>query len=116
MKRLLLLFFLCLVFAGCESAVPLDGVKRSPKQQIDVYTPGQIPNRPYKVIALFAERDGPESEPHHQNSFINQSKKMGADGIILKPTESGGVAYSPFGGGSQAMFRAEAIVYDTTNK
>src|SRR2546425_10829527 len=112
MRRLPLSLILLLSVAGCESVVPLDGVKRQPKAEIDVYMSGKGPTKPFKIIAAFAERDGPEREAHHQNDFIKQAKKLGADGVILKPTESGGVAYGPFGGGSQAMFRAIAIVYE----
>ena len=108
-------FLILILFAlvGCESVpVAFDGVKREAKTQIDVYMNGKKPEKPYKVIAAFAERDGPEREASRQNSFIAQAKKLGADGIIINSVDSGGVAYGPFGGGSKAMFRATAIVYE----
>ena len=112
MRKIPLLVILVLTLVGCESVVPLDRVKRQPKEQIYVYMDGKTPGKPYKVIAAFAERDGLETEARHHNNFIKKAKKLGADGIIIKPTESGGIVYGPFGGGSQAMFRATAIVYE----
>ena len=108
----LALTLLVALMTGCASVVPLDGEVRSPKAQIEIFLDGKVPNKPHKIIATFAKRDGPEAETHHHSNFIKQAKKLGADGIIIKAPESGGSSFGPFGGGSQAMFRAVAFVYE----
>ena len=107
---------ICLLFIaltlGCSTTTePYDGVKRSPKNQVDVFIEDKLPGREYSIIATFAERDGAEREEHWHQNFIRRAKAMGADAVILKPVESGGASYGPFGGGTKSMFRAIAIVW-----
>lgn len=102
---------LVFVFAGCGSLQPYDGVNRSPKTQIDVYEAGQAPKKPYKVIQSFSAEGGMGDEANKHRDFVEQAKKLGADAIIFKPSQMGGIAVTPFGGGSKGVFSAVAVVY-----
>jgi hypothetical protein len=97
--------------AGCSSVQPYDGVKRAPKEQIDVFSDGQQPTKPFKVIASFSEEGGDGDQANKYAKFVKQAKQLGADGIILKPAQKGGFGWGPFGGGSRSSFTASAIVY-----
>jgi len=115
MKKILigycgLALLLCAV-TGCGSLQPYDGVKRSPKSQIDVYEAGQSPSKPYKVIMSFSAEGGIGDEGKRHREFAEQAKKLGADAIVFKPTQAGGFGFGPFGGGSKASFSAVAIAY-----
>ncbi len=96
---------------GCiaTSVARFDSEKRQPKAQIDVFTPGHNPERAYKEIASFSAGGKPFDESKAHASFISQAKKMGADGIILKPTTSG--AHTGGFGLEELGFTAVAIVY-----
>jgi hypothetical protein len=74
--------------AGCGSLEPYDGIKRPPKNQIDVYEAGKTPVKPYKVIMSFSAEGGIGDEANKHRDFVEQAKKLGADAIILKPTQS----------------------------
>ena len=110
MRILFLLSIIVLV--GCASDMAYDGVKREPKAQIDVFSEGNKPTKPYKEIASFTERGNPEDESKFNGDFARRAKKIGADGLILKPGEAGGASYGPFGGGTFYIFRGIAFVYE----
>ena|SRR6266404_3158387 len=112
LKSIFLLLIAVLFIAGCASTEALDGVKREPKRQIDIYSDGKTPTKPFKLIYMFSERDDPEKEAEHHRNFINRAKNMGADGIILRPNEPAGQSFGPFGMHQNFIFKAEAIVYE----
>lgn len=97
--------------AGCTTIEPFDGVKRAPKDRVEVFAEGKQPTKEYSIIATFAERDGAEREEHWHQNFVKRAKALGADGLIIKPVESGGSSYGPLGGGTKAMFRGVAFVW-----
>ena len=100
-----------LVLLGCVPLKPYDGVMRPTKKEIDIYEPGRVVTRPYKVIMSFSDKGHIGEEANKHRDFIEESKKLGADAIILKETQSGGSSFGPFGGGSESAFSALAIVY-----
>jgi hypothetical protein len=107
------LFLLAIILsAGCASDTAYDGLKRDPKAQIDVFSGESKPTKPYKEIASFTERGNPEDESKFNADFAKRAKKMGADGVILRPGQPGGTSYGPLGGGTFYIFRGVAFVYE----
>ena len=106
-----LLFISLLVLVGCATQRPYDGVVRAPKTQIDVFEDGQMPNHPYTVIMEYSEKGDTGKEAQIHSEFIEKAKALGADAIIMKPEEFGGVSATMFSAGFSSLFSAVAIVY-----
>jgi len=94
---------------GCAPLQPYDGVHRPAKSEIDIYEGGHEPSKPYKVIMSFSEGGHIGDEADKHRDFVAKAKALGADGIILKPSQFR-TSYGPFGG-TDGAFSAIAIVY-----
>ncbi len=99
------------VIIGCASLEPYDGIKRSPKSQIDIYEVGKAPTRPYKVIMSFSAAGGIGDEANKRRAFVDQARKLGADAIIFKAPAPPWWSVGPFGADLKTSFSADAVVY-----
>ncbi len=90
---------------------PYDGIKRSPKSQIDIFEVGQTPSTPYKVIMSFSAAGGLGDEANKRRTFVDQAKKLGADAIIFKPNAPLWWSVGPFCTDLKTSFSAVAVVY-----
>ena len=95
-----------------KRANTFDGVVRPPKDQIDIFVGDQVPAKKYKVIKILSEKSGVGAEAKLADSFVKKAKSMGADGIIINPSKSGGFDVGPFGGKSLSSYSALVIVYE----
>ena len=116
MKRVaLLLLPIVVLVSGCASTdrVMLDGTKRVPTIYVDVYKVGEKPKHTYKEIARLSFMGKREDELKAMRHFVSEGKKLGAGGILLEPTEDGGVR-TVYGGGftTTFVFKATAIAYE----
>ncbi len=100
-----------LALVGCATQKPYDGIVRSPKSQIDIFEEGAVPGKPYTVIMEYSEKGDDGSVARVHQAFIARAKALGADAIILKPGEFGGLSATPFSVGPATVFSAVAIVY-----
>lgn len=96
---------------GCASLEPYDGIKRSPKTQIDIYEVGKAPGKPYKIIMSFSAAGGLGDEASKRQTFVEQAKKLGADAIIFKPNAPLWWSVGPFSADLKTSFSADAVVY-----
>jgi len=115
-NRLVLSWLTLAVLVGCSTVEPLDGLKRQPRNSVEVFLDGNLPAKQYKVIATFSERDNLGREEQQHRNFVNKAKQLGADGVILQRTEFGGTEFGPFGGSSKAVYRAVAFVCDAAHE
>lgn len=95
--------------------MPLDGIVRQPKTQIDVYSDGRKPEKRFKEIFLLSAEGGTNDEAGKYKEFIERAKKVGADGVILSTKEAGS-SYGPFGGGTRFFFKGTAVVYESQQR
>jgi hypothetical protein len=102
---------------GCASVdqVVLDSTKRAPTTTADLYEVGKKPSCTFKEIARFSFNGQREDELKATRYFLETSKKLGANGVILLPVEDAGMRgnFSAYGGGFKTLFlfRATAVVY-----
>jgi hypothetical protein len=116
MKRLAFPLPLILVLlAGCAStdSVILDSSHRAPTTNVDVYKVGEKPKRAFKEIARLSFLGPREDEFKALRHFVSEAKKLGAGGILLEPTEDGGMR-TVYGGRltTTFVFKATAIAYE----
>lgn len=103
---------------GCATTdrVVLDGVKRAPTRTVEVFKTGEKPTRTYKEIARLSFMGPREDEFKAMRHFVAEGKKLGANAIMLEPTEEGGMrgGFSSYGGQFKTtfVFKAAAIVYE----
>jgi len=94
----------------------LDSTKRPPTVSVDIYKTGEKPKRGYREIARMSFMGPREDELKAMRHFVGEGKKLGANGIILEPTEDGGMrgGFNMYGGGFKTtfVFKASAIVYE----
>lgn len=98
-------------FAGCSTVQPLDGVKRQPKETVEVFFEAQPPTRAYKIIATFSDRSNPGKEEQENRDFVNKAKRIGADGLILQLTKPGGYDVGLAGASTKSVYGAVAFVW-----
>src|SRR5207253_1089526 len=114
---ILLLSFIFLL-NGCASTekIVLDNTKRPPTTNVDVYKPGEKPNRPFKEVAKLSFLGPRQDEFKALRHFVSQAKKIGANGLLVEKTEEGGMKghFGAFGGGfgTEFVFKSTAIVYE----
>ncbi len=101
-----------LVLAGCstDGKVKVHNVSEmwqaTPAELIQTFGDGQIPDHPYRQVALLTYSGVPGEYPAAVQAFQTRAYKLGADAILLLPSE----AYT----GEEAQrfeFRAVAIKY-----
>src|SRR5262249_27476941 len=104
---------LVLPLIGCSSLEPYDGVKRAPKASVDIFEAGTTPSRRYKVIQEFSAEGNRGEESKKHRDFVKQAKKLGADAVIFKPTQTTSFTFhmGMMGGPAEASYRAVAVVY-----
>ena len=115
MKRLaFLLPSILVLLTGCAStdSVILDSSHRAPTTNVDVYKVGEKPKRAFKEIARLSFMGPREDEFKALRHFVSEGKKLGANGILLEPTEDGGMR-TVYGGRltTTFFFKATAITY-----
>ena len=100
--------------AGRVKIASYDSVSRQPTHSLEVYdTPQQIP-RLYKVIALLACEGAAHEEGMMVNAINYRARQLGANGVIVLPTDRSGAVFSPQS--DRRVFRRKAIVYtDNSN-
>ena len=94
----------------------LDSTKRTPTANVDVLKVGEKPKRAYKEIARLSFMGPREDEFKAMRHFVGEGQKLGASGILLEPTEDGGMrgGFNMHGGKFKMtfVFKATAIVYE----
>ncbi len=95
-----------------KKADTFDGIVRPPKEQIDVFTNGQLPLKPYKVIKILSEKSRDGREERMADIFVEKAKALGADGVIINPSKGGGVDVGPFGANTLSSYSATVFVYE----
>lgn len=108
-------FIFILLFSGCASVTVtrFDNLYREPSQHIQVYSSQASITVSYREIALMTFKA--DSEETAIRSFRLKAAELGADAIILQPTESRETVMAPMGNlwysESRASYRALAIEY-----
>ncbi len=112
MKKLLLFFLVLCTACASTNTVVFDSTKRQPKQNVDVL-PANSTLPKYKIVAAFT-MDGPlENQLKATKSFLDQTKALGADALILSDPDNGGSRGTPgFGTYQNWVFKGTAVVYE----
>jgi hypothetical protein len=97
-----------------------DSTSRPKTTHLDVYDT-QLPQRPYKEIALLTCEGEPQEEAAMTTAILYRARMLGADAVMSAGTavtqKGGGFIVTPRGGFSggvdtRCVFRAKAIVYE----
>jgi hypothetical protein len=115
MKQKAIAAFLISAFlVGCSTpqGVRFDETKRQPTASVEFFREGNKPTKAYKEIGEVTHNDYNGEDKRAMKDLIAQAKQMGANAIIMLPTQGTGYVFVPFGrSGNKSVWKAVAVVY-----
>ena len=94
---------------GRVQVLMYDTAKRSPSQSVEIYDETKA-TKPSKEIALLTCEGAAKEEVDMTKGLIEKARLLGADAIVILPANVGS-DFQMGHGGSRAVFRAKAVVY-----
>jgi hypothetical protein len=117
MKRKAIIAFLISTFlVGCSTpqGVTFDETKRQSTDSVEVFREGNKPTQGYKEIGEVTYNDYDGEDARATKHLIDRAKQMGANAIIMLPTQETGYVFVPFGrSGNKSSWKAIAVVYQS---
>ena len=83
---------------------------RAPKpgERVETFSEGAVPDRAYREVAVFSYNGVPGEYPEAVRAFQIKAEELGADGVIMLPTET----YANSADSTRMEFRALAIEFN----
>jgi len=92
--------------------VLLDTTKRAPTIAVDIFSKGETPKRPIKLIGELSVEGLENLDELALKMFVSEGKKMGAQAIITETRVTRVVQHGDFGRDTFCEFKARAAVYE----